>query len=244
LRLLDTHLPEAGAWEDAIGADSDALRARVAALVLENTHNRAGGAAIAADMSDSVLAIARRKGIAAHLDGARLFNAAIALGVSPDRLARGFDTVCVSLNKGLGAPLGAVLAGSRALVAQALVLRQRLGGGIRPTALLAAAARVALASWQDLAQDHARAARLCQALSRIPGFTPVRPAHPTNIVVARVERPVAELVAALAAQDVLVLPFGPNRIRFVLYRGITDADVGMAERACAHIAACDGAATP
>jgi threonine aldolase len=244
LRLLNEHLPEPGAWEDAVRGDSDALRSRIAVLVLENTHNRAGGAAISADISDAIIGIARRKGIATHLDGARLFNAAIAVGVTPARLARDFDTVCISLNKGLGAPIGAALAGSRRLVAQALVIRQRLGGGIRPTALLAAAARAAFASWHDLADDHARAARLTQALDQLPGFIPMRPTQPTNIVIAQVAKPVSEVVAALAARDVLVLPFGPGRIRFVVYRGITDADVAQAVAACAEIAAGGDGATP
>lgn len=244
LRLLNDHLPEPGAWEDAVRADSDALRSKIAVLVVENTHNRAGGAAIPADISDAILDIARRNGVATHLDGARLFNAAIAVGVMPARLARGFDTVCISLNKGLGAPIGAALAGSRRLVAQALVMRQRLGGGIRPTAILAAAARAALPAWRDLADDHARAARLTQALDQLSGFIPVRPARPTNIVVVQVSRPVAEVVAALAARDVLVLPFGPGRIRFVVYRGITDADIARAAAACAEIAAGGEGATP
>lgn len=237
LRLLDSHDPPAEAWEAALATGADALRARVGAVVVENTHNRAGGAAITAASCDAILAIARRRGVGAHLDGARLFNAAVALDTPPSRLASAFDTVCVSLNKGLGAPVGAALAGSRRRIAEALVLRQRLGGGIRPTAILAAAARVALAGWRDAAADHRRAATLAAGLAELRDFTPLRPAHPTNIVVARTSRDVGSVLAALAARGVLALPFGPGRIRFVVYRGIDDGDIAAALTACREIAA-------
>jgi threonine aldolase len=236
LRALSGHAPPAEAWETALAPAADALRARVGAILVENTHNRAGGAAVPAAACDAILAVARRHGVATHLDGARLFNAAIALGTDPARLAAGFDTVCVSLNKGLGAPIGAALAASRSRIEQALTLRQRLGGGIRPTAVFAAAARVALASWRDAAEDHRRAERLAAGLAGLPDFEPIRPAHPTNIVVVRTTRDVGAALAALAARGILALPFGAGRLRFVVYRGIDDDDIAAAIAACRAIA--------
>ncbi|MBL8697066.1 MAG: low specificity L-threonine aldolase [Alphaproteobacteria bacterium] len=236
VRSLDSHEPPLADWRTALAAKPDALRSRIAAIAMENTHNRAGGAAIDVATTSAVLALARSHGIGAHLDGARLFNAAIALDAAPAALAAGFDTVTVSLNKGLGAPIGAALAGSRASIEQALVLRQRLGGGIRPTAVFAAAARVALARWRDAAEDHRRAAALVGAIDGLPGLRVVRPAHPTNIVVVELGTlDVAQAEAGLAARGVLAIPFGPRRLRFVVYRGIDDADIAHAVAACREI---------
>ncbi len=233
VRCLDAHEPALETWRDALDARPDALRARVGAIVIENTHNRAGGAAIDVATISAILALARGHGVAAHLDGARMFNAAVALDAAPAALASGFDTVTVSLNKGLGAPIGAALAGSRALVTEALVLRQRLGGGIRPTAIFAAAARVALAGWRDAAEDHRRAAMLAAGLAAIPGLGVVRPAHPTNIVVVEfADLDVASVQASLAAAGILAIPFGSRRLRFVVYRGIDDADIARVLAAC------------
>lgn len=244
LRLLDGHEPTAAAWDAALAPAADALRARVGAILVENTHNRAGGAAISAAACDAALAAARRHGVGAHLDGARLFNAAVALDETPARLAAGFDTVCVSLNKGLGAPIGAALAGSRRLIAEALVLRQRLGGGIRPTAIFAAAARVALSDWRDLAEDHRRAAALAAGLDGLPGLQTLRPACPTNIVVVRTARELGRFLADLAARGVLALAFGPGRVRFVVHRDLTCDDIAAAIAACRDIAASSTGSEP
>lgn len=236
VRSLDAHEPSLGDWRAALSTKPDALRSRIAAIALENTHNRAGGAAIDVATTSAVLALARSHKVGAHLDGARLFNAAIALGVAPAALAAGFDTVTVSLNKGLGAPIGAALVGSRARIDEALVLRQRLGGGIRPTAIFAATARVALAGWREAAEDHRRAAALVQGIDGLPGLRIVRPAYPTNIVVAELDRlDVAQAEAALAARGVLAIPFGPRRLRFVVYRGIDDDDIAHTIAACRAI---------
>jgi threonine aldolase len=236
VRSLDTHIPALEDWRAALAAKPDALRSRIAAIALENTHNRAGGAAIDVAATSAVLALARTHRVGAHLDGARLFNAAIALGAAPAALAAGFDTVTISLNKGLGAPIGAALVGSRALIEQALVLRQRLGGGIRPTAIFAATARVALARWRDAAEDHRRAATLADGIDGLAGLRVVRPAHPTNIVVAELDGlDVAQAEAKLAARGILAIPFGPRRLRFVVYRGIDDADIIHTIAACREI---------
>lgn len=236
VRTLGAQEPPLEAWQEALRARPDALRARIAAIALENTHNRAGGAAIDVATTSAILALARSHGVGAHLDGARLFNAAVALDAAPAALAAGFDTVTVSLNKGLGAPIGAVLAGSRTRIAEALVLRQRLGGGIRPTAIFAAAGRVALAAWRDAAEDHRRAAALAAGVDALPGLRVVKPAHTTNIVV--VELPAIEVATAealLAAAGILAIPFGPRRLRFVVYRGIGDADIVRTIAACSAL---------
>lgn len=236
VRSLTAYEPTLEEWRAAMTAKPDALRSRIAAIAMENTHNRAGGAAIDVASTAAVLAVARSHGLAAHLDGARLFNAAVALDTGPAALAAGFDTVTVSLNKGLGAPIGAALAGSRARIAEALVLRQRLGGGMRPTAVFAAAARVALAAWREVDDDHRRAAALVAGIDGLPGLRVVRPTHPTNIVVVEFDRlDVAAVEAALAAHGVLAIPFGARRLRFVVYRGIDDADIAHAIAACRAI---------
>jgi len=118
-------------WRTA-ATEGDAQKPATSLFVLENTHNRAAGLPLPLSYTTAVLAIARERGIRTHLDGSRLFHAAAALGTTIDALARGFDTVSLSLNKGFGAPIAAALAGSRSSIEQAVILRQRLGGGIRP----------------------------------------------------------------------------------------------------------------
>lgn len=232
-RELEAHEPPLASWHAALQAKPDAQRSRIAAIALENTHNRAGGAATDVATGRAILDLARAHGLPAHLDGARLFNAAVATDAAPAAIAAGFDTVTVSLNKGLGAPIGGALVGSRARIAEALILRQRLGGGMRPTAVFAAAARVALARWRDLAEDHRRAAMLVAGIEGVSGLRAVKPRFPTNIVVVEFERlDVAAAEAALAAAGVLAIPFGPKRLRFVVYRGLEDADIAHAIAAC------------
>jgi threonine aldolase len=222
--------PPASAWREAARAPHDELKPRIAALVLENTHNRSGGIPIDAADARAVVAVARAHGLRAHLDGSRLFNAAVACRVAPAALCEGFDTVAISLNKGLGAPLGAMLAGSAALMARAIVLRQRLGGGMRPTGIVSAAALVALEDWTHLAIDHDRARALAMGLADVRGIRVDVEAVRTNIVVAEVAEggDAAQACARLASHGVLALPFGTSRIRLVTYRDIDDDDVARA----------------
>jgi len=199
--------------------------------VLENTHNRAGGYVLPLSYVSEVLAVARAAGLRAHLDGARLFNAAVALGVEPRALCAGFDTVAVSLNKGLGAPVGAALAGSRTLIERALSLRQRLGGGMRPTGILAAAALEGLADYGQLAADHARARALASGLAGIDGLRVDEAAVHTNIVLVDLiagDLTAQDFCANLQQEGLRVLRFGAQRLRLVVYRDITDADIAMA----------------
>ena len=220
--------PPPAAWEALACAIPDALKPRISALVLENTHNREGGLPVSADSTRAVIEVARRHGLRAHLDGSRVFNAGVALGVETRSLCIGFDTIAVSLNKGLGAPIGAALAGSTEYMKRALVLRQRLGGGIRPTGIIAAAALEALNSIADLANDHARARTLVTGLATMRSIEVNVAAVQTNIVIVDV-RPsglsAAEMCTRLAEHGLLALPFGRQRVRLVVYRGIGDDDI-------------------
>ncbi|MEJ7667136.1 MAG: GntG family PLP-dependent aldolase [Casimicrobiaceae bacterium] len=217
--------PPVEAWEALARQQHDELHPRAVAVALENTHNRAGGMAWPVGYGRTVLAVAARYELRAHLDGARLFNAAVALGTSAAELCAGFDTVAVNFNKGLGAPVGAALAGSAASILRALRLRQRFGGGMRPTGIIAAAAREALADFSHLADDHRRARVLASALANIPGIR-VDPAQVvTNIVVLNIDPTAEEACTALEREGVRVLPFGERRLRLVTYRNIGDEDI-------------------
>ena len=219
-------VPEIGDWL-ALFEGGDELKPTTGVLVLENTHNRSGGTPLPSDYTRKIITHARKAGIRCHLDGARLFNAAVALESEPADLAQDFDTVAISLNKGLGAPIGAVLAGSGEVIKEALRVRQRLGGGVRPSGVVAAPAVALLDSWRDVAEDHRRAGLLADALAALPGFNVNRP--PSNIVLLtanadRSFRPV-DACKLLQTQGVLALPFGARAIRFVTYRGLTDDQI-------------------
>ena len=222
--------PALAAWVDAIES-GDESKPRTGVVVVENTHNRSGGLPLPPDYTGAITDAARRAGVRSHLDGARLFNVAVALDVAPADVAAGFDTVAISLNKGLGAPLGAMLAGRRDTIRRALAIRHRLGGGIRPSGVVAAPALAMLERWPEVAEDHRRARRLAEYLGGIPGFAGERPA--TNIVLLRpgAGRSPASVCEALARAGVLALPFGADRVRFVTYRGLSDDDIDAAAEA-------------
>ncbi len=138
---------------------------RIGLMVWENTHNLSGGRVIPLDVMAAGTSEARRYGLDIHLDGARIFNAAIALGVGADQVADGADTVTFCFSKGLGAPVGSVICGDADLMAEARYLRKRLGGGMRQVGVLAAPARVALQGWERLADDHELARRLAEGIA-------------------------------------------------------------------------------
>ncbi len=215
----------------AAAADGDAQKPTTALFVLENTHNRAGGLALSATYTNAVLAVARERGIRMHLDGSRLFHAAAAFGTTIATLAKGFDTVSLSLNKGFGAPLAAVLAGSRENIARALTLRQRLGGGIRPTGPAAAATLAALDDLAHFTDVQRLARRLAEGLASLPGVRIDLPTPATNIVVVELTGDRAsglDAQARLAERGLLALPFGAARLRLVTYRGLTEAQIDRA----------------
>jgi len=219
----DAPLPSLAAWETMALRRGDVQGPPVTTFAIENSHNRSGGTLIDAKSTLALSNLARQHGIKLMIDGARLFNAAVALNTEPRELACHADAVSISLNKSLGAPNGAILAGSRALIEKALFVRQRLGGGIRPTGMLAAAALVAIESWSRLSEDQRRARRLAEGLSPLAGLTIIPPA--TNIVVITLNAaqlsPQA-LCRRLESHGVLALPFGADKIRMVIYSDIDD----------------------
>ena len=209
-------------------------RSDLALAILENTHNLAGGTVCDVPRLRSVVAACREAGLAIHLDGARLWNAAVALGVEPRELAAGVDTVMVTLSKGLCAPVGSVLAGSRTLVEEARRVRKQLGGGMRQVGVLAAAGLVALDMVDRLKEDHAKADVLRRALTAVPGVA-VGPGS-TNIVVAGVADAV-EAMRRLAARGVLSNAMDAATIRFVTHRDVSLADCEQAATILAEVLA-------
>ncbi|GEL18234.1 threonine aldolase family protein [Pseudonocardia asaccharolytica] len=193
---------------------------RTKLLCLENTHNAAGGTITAPDEHAAVAAAARAAGLAVHLDGARIWHAAVALGVPPAVLTVGVDTLQVCLSKGLGAPVGSVVAGSAEFVAEARRLRKMLGGGVRQGGVLAAAGLVALDRIDRLAEDHARAARLADGLHE-RGWQVQRPQ--TNIVLVTV----ADIAGTLRRFDDAGVRASAiaGKVRLVTHADLTEADI-------------------
>ena len=163
---------------------------RSACVCLENTHNRCGGAALSVAQMQSVAAVARRHGLKVHVDGARIFNAAVALGVPAAALAAEADSITFCLSKGLAAPVGAVICGSQAFIAQARRNRKVVGGGMRQAGVIAAAGIVALEEMVErLAEDHAHARLLAEAIAEMPGLHIDPTAVMTDIVIFDVTHP-------------------------------------------------------
>ncbi len=204
-------------------------------LCIENTHNRRGGAAIDAARIHSAARAAHVLGLRVHCDGARLFNAAVAQGVSPADLVDECDTVSVCLSKGLGAPVGSVVAGDAAVIADVRRWRKRLGGGMRQAGVIAAAGLYALEhNIERLAQDHANARVISSVLADVPGTTVRAPALPTNIVIFETRASAPELAAVIAAQGVLVTVMGPRQLRCVTHLDVDEAAVRRAAGVIAH----------
>jgi threonine aldolase len=198
-------------------------------ICLENTHNRCGGAVLTPDYTAAVVALASRRGIAIHLDGARIFNAAVALGVDVRELTKGIDSVSVCLSKGLAAPVGSVICGNGTFIARARRTRKMLGGGMRQAGIIAAAGIVAVEEMVGrLAQDHANAHRLCEGISQIRGLTVEPDRVRTNILFFDLvdERLTDdEFIARLKKKGVLLHHAGPSRFRMVTHYGIGEADI-------------------
>ena len=224
--------PENGALAAALAAEPGDGRPPAGLLLLENTHMRAGGVAMPEARMREIKAMADERGVPVHVDGARLFNASVHLGIPTAHLARHVDSAAVNLNKGLCAPLGSVLAGDAAFVAAAVQVRQRLGGGWRPAGIPAAAGIVALEQMIDrLAEDHDRARRLAGALAAIDGVSVVNEPVETNLVMVEVDIPGIEdaaIIAAMKEKGVLINAPFPGTLRFVLYNDITDEDIDTA----------------
>jgi threonine aldolase len=192
-------------------------------LAIENTHNAAGGRIFRPEVLAPVLGAAREAGLALHCDGARLWNAAVALGLAPAALAAPFDTVSVCLSKGLGAPLGSLVAGSREHVAELRRIRKRLGGGMRQAGVVAAAGSWAIDHHlARLADDHANARRLAAGLAALG--CEVEAAPETNIVMLCVTD-AAAFQSEARARGVLISRFGARRLRAVTHLDVGAADV-------------------
>ena len=206
-------------------------------VCLENTHNAAGGRILPVERMRAVVEVARERGVAVHLDGARLPNAAVAEGRPMRAWAELADTVMVALSKGLGAPVGSVLAGSAELMEKAWRVRRRFGGGMRQAGLLAAAALYGLEHhFEGLAEDHRRARRLATLAGAIPGVQ-VEPPE-TNIVMLDLsEGDPGVVLQELGRERVWMTQFGPQRIRAVLHRDVGDEGVETAGRALARAVA-------
>jgi threonine aldolase len=202
---------------------------RTRLVCLENTVNKAGGVVYPLDLLCEVAEAARAHHLALHLDGARLWNAAIASGHSEAEIAAPFDTVTVCLSKGLGAPVGSVLAGTEETIRLARRYRKLFGGGMRQIGILAAAGLYALDHHRTgLADDHARARRLATAMASLPAFTVDPATVETNIVIAETIPPAADVIAQLEARGVRLVAFGPHTVRATLHRDITDDDLNTA----------------
>jgi threonine aldolase len=235
-------VPSLRAIEQGI-RDEDVHHPRTSLIVIENTHNYAGGRIVPLAAMAAIRALALRRDLRIHLDGARLFNASVAAKTPVASFAAHADLATVCFSKGLGCPAGSMVVGSRELIARARRIRKALGGGMRQVGILAAAAEFALDHLVErLAEDHVRAQRLAQAVAGLPDCAVDVPHVETNILF--VERPrgdAAKLEAKLTGQGVLTTALGADRLRFVTHRDVGDADVARAvaamERATRELAA-------
>jgi threonine aldolase len=208
--------------EAAVRPRGDVHQPLTAAVSFEDSHNRHGGSVWPLEALREASGSARGHGIAVHLDGARIFNAALATGVSASVLAACADTVSFCLSKGLACPVGSLLAGSAEAITAGRRWRKMLGGGMRQAGVLAAAGLVALDTMVDrLAEDHRNAGALAEGLARIPGLACDADGVQTNIVMLHTpELPAAEFVAACRSRGLLALASGPERVRLVTHYGI------------------------
>lgn len=199
-------------------------------VAIENTHNSAGGTIMPLETARAIREVATEAGLPIHLDGARLWHASAETGLPPSELAAVADTVMVCLSKGLGAPVGSVLAGSEELMQKAWRIRRRLGGGMRQSGILAAAGLYALEHHRErLLEDHRRARVLAQGAGRIRGLRVEAPE--TNIVMLDIEAGgvTAEVIlSCMAERRVLMVPFGPRRIRAVTHMDVDDEGIQQA----------------
>jgi threonine aldolase len=199
-----------------------------ALVCLENTHNRHGGTCCTPEEIAAVAAAAHEAGARVHLDGARLFNAAVALRRPAADFTRPVDSVTFCVSKGLGAPVGSVVCGSREFIGHARRLRKMLGGGMRQAGIIAAAGVVALEHMVDrLAEDHVNARTLAEGIARLPKLSVDLASVQTNIVIFQVERPggADELVKGAAARLVKIHAIGPAAIRCVTHKDVDSKDI-------------------
>jgi threonine aldolase len=240
LQLRPVHTPDgiltAELVEPAIRDTAATLQIQTSLIVIENTHNAAGGRVMPLTRMREIRDLARMRGLPVHLDGARLWHAAAASNHNVAEYAACADTVMVTFSKGLGCPVGSMLAGEAASMLRARVVRRRLGGSMRQAGILAAAGIYALDhNVARLREDHVRASRLAHSAARVQGIRCARPE--TNIVMLDIERSgltAQVLLARLAERGVLMTAFAPGRIRAVTH---LDVDDGAVERAVTALSA-------
>ncbi|MFG2224971.1 GntG family PLP-dependent aldolase [Streptomyces sp. NPDC048644] len=209
-------------------------------ICLENTHNRCGGAVLPLDYLREVRQFARERDTPVHMDGARIFNAAVAAGVPVADIARHADSVQFCLSKGLSAPIGSMVVGTRPFITKVHRIRKMLGGGMRQTGVVAAAGILAIENAGRLAEDHRNAGRLADGLAKIPGIEVVPAATRTNIVMFRVidDRFTVQTFAQAAGRHGLaVAELGHGRLRAVTHRGLSEQDVADAVDVVARVLA-------
>ncbi|MCA9174894.1 MAG: low specificity L-threonine aldolase [Planctomycetales bacterium] len=218
--------------------DEHLVRTRL--VCLENTHNRGGGRVQPFEWVEEICDWAHESGLRTHLDGARLFNAVVASGRSAADWARPFDTVSVCFSKGLGAPVGSALAGDKEAIREARFHRKLFGGGMRQAGVIAAGALYALRNnIQRLADDHAHARILAEAIERSPGLSLPRPVE-TNIVIFDVSPELgtaAEYAATLEQRGVRMFAMGPTQVRAVTHLDVSEAEVRCAADIMEEVAA-------
>jgi threonine aldolase len=199
------------------------FRAQTGLISLENTHNMAGGTVMTSAQTAEIVQRAHELELPVHLDGARIFNAAICLGESVADLARGCDTVMFCLSKGLSAPVGSLLLSSSELIKEARSIRKMMGGGMRQAGIIAAAGLIALEEMtKRLEEDHLNARQLAEALNELEHFSINPDSVQTNIVVCGLNQVRSDLVVeALSRNGVLAVAIGPRQIRFVTHRNVT-----------------------
>lgn len=206
--------------------EEDLHRPGTGLVTLENTHNSRGGIALAPDRFTETAAAAQNLGVPVHLDGARLFNAAVAHNADPQTYTEAVDSVLVCLSKGLGAPVGSVLAGSQAFIKRARRTRKLFGGGMRQVGIIAAPGRIALENIDRLATDHENARELATGLRTLPGISVNEPE--TNIVLVDTSDAglSAEAFLSRAAEaGVLGTEFGPQTVRLCTHRDVDAGDI-------------------
>ncbi len=214
-----------------------AFRAATGLIEIENTANLAGGTVTPLPVMEQIWTGAKERKLPVHLDGARIFNAATALGVDVKTLTRGFDTVMFCLSKGLGAPVGSMLVGLAELMERARIYRKALGGGMRQAGVLAAAGLIALEKGPArLHEDHANARLMAEALSSIESVSIDLDAVETNIVVFRLKGGVSNkgVVAQLKERGILISAFGADAIRLVTHLDVDRAACVTAAQALAE----------
>ncbi len=224
------------AIEEAI-REEDIHHPRTTLICLENTHNFAGGTIIPLEKAREVYRLGLQKGIPVHLDGARLFNAAVATGKPAKEYARYATTVQICLSKGLAAPVGSVIAGPRQWIDAARQWRKRLGGGMRQAGIIAAAGLVALDTMiERLEEDHVKARFLAEQLAALTGVEMDFPTVETNIVIITLNKmPAAEFVDEMKKRGVLIIKLNARQVRFVTHKDVSQGEVEQAAVAARQI---------